>query len=180
LKINSDTTHTHTHTQTHTYIYNYITPWGGVLKKSLSYSTNTPPFMVLEVSVFLWTLCWARWIQSTLSHPVSLTFILMLSSHLRLRPPHYLFPLSFSTKSLLHIPHLHKRAPCFVHFFLLDFVIFIILGEAYTLWSSNSCVLLRPLLQALKKKIYSERALEGGDNIVVTWAEQTGFEVLEC
>jgi hypothetical protein len=43
---------------------------------------------------------WARWIQSTPSHPIYLGSILILSSCLRLRIPSDLFPLGFSNKML--------------------------------------------------------------------------------
>jgi hypothetical protein len=44
-----------------------------------------------------WYLSWARWIQCTPSHPVSLRFILMISSHLCLDFLHGLFHCGFLT-----------------------------------------------------------------------------------
>jgi hypothetical protein len=47
-----------------------------------------------------WSLSWARWIQFTPSHPISLRSILLLSSHLRLGLPSGLFLSCFPTKIL--------------------------------------------------------------------------------
>jgi len=46
-----------------------------------------------------WTLSWARWIQSSPSHLISLTSILILSSQLHLCLSSDLFHLDFSTKN---------------------------------------------------------------------------------
>jgi hypothetical protein len=57
-----------------------------------------------EITVFTrarhFSLTWARWIQSTPSHPISLRSSLMLSSHLRLGLPSGLFPTGFPSKIL--------------------------------------------------------------------------------
>jgi len=52
-----------------------------------------------------WSVHWSRRINSTPSRPISLTSILILSSHLRLGLPRGLFPTGFPTKILyaLHI-----------------------------------------------------------------------------
>jgi hypothetical protein len=42
-----------------------------------------------------WSLSWARWIQSTPSHPISLRSILILSFHLCLRLSNGVFPTGF-------------------------------------------------------------------------------------
>jgi len=47
-----------------------------------------------------WPLSWARQIQPTPSYPISLSYILISSSHLRLGLPRGLFPSSFPTKIL--------------------------------------------------------------------------------
>jgi len=62
--------------------------------------------------VFIWvchgSLSWARWIQSTTSHPTSLRFILILSSLLCRGPASGLFPSVFPPKNFVcfcHLPH---------------------------------------------------------------------------
>jgi hypothetical protein len=46
---------------------------------------GTPRFISVFTRVLNWFLSWARWIQSTTSHPVSPRSILILSSHLHVR-----------------------------------------------------------------------------------------------
>jgi hypothetical protein len=64
--------------------------------------------------------------------PVSLRFILMLSSHLRLGLPSGLLPSGLPNKTLM-------RATCPAHHILLDLITLTILGEEYRLWSSSWC-----------------------------------------
>jgi len=85
-------------------LFNY--PWSRVLLEKL-----TVTHLVKEVSAFYgtrrfvtaftrsrhWSLSWARWIQSTPSHPISLGSILM-SSRLRLGLPSELFPSDLTAK----------------------------------------------------------------------------------
>jgi len=47
-----------------------------------------------------WPLSWARWIQSTPSHSISLRFIQILSFHLRLGLGSGIFPSGFATSIL--------------------------------------------------------------------------------
>jgi hypothetical protein len=47
-----------------------------------------------------WSLSWARSIQSTPSHPISLRSILILSTHLRLGLPNGLLPYGFPNNIL--------------------------------------------------------------------------------
>jgi hypothetical protein len=51
---------------------------------------GTQRFITVFTTCLQWSLSWARWIQSTSSHPISLRSILILSSHLRLGLPNSL------------------------------------------------------------------------------------------
>jgi len=51
------------------------------------------------------SLYWTTWIQSTLSHPVFVKSILILSTHLCLGLPSRLFPSDFPTESCTRVPH---------------------------------------------------------------------------
>jgi len=85
------------------------------------------------------SLSWAKSIQSTLSHPVSLICILVLSSHTRLGFPSGLFPSGVPTKTLYAFPNcpLHATSPG--HLILLD----LIWCNVY-LWSCSLCSFLQP------------------------------------
>ena len=96
---------------------------------------NSPHFMSPECCFCvhkspLVTLSWARQIQSMPSHPVSLRYILILSSHLCLDFPHCLSPSGFPTKTLyaLLLSPIYATSPS--HLMFLDFVnLIIIMGE---------------------------------------------------
>jgi hypothetical protein len=58
-------------------------------------------FITVFTRALHWSLSWARSIQSIPSHPISLRFILILSTHLRLGLIIGLFPFGFPT-NILH------------------------------------------------------------------------------
>jgi len=94
-----------------------LTPWGRVLVQKLTVAKllkkfsafyGTSRFITMFTRTRHWYLSWARWIQSTPRHPISLRSILILSSHLHLWLLAVLFPkycVHFSLfQCLLHAP----------------------------------------------------------------------------
>jgi len=82
-----------------------------------------PEFITVFTRAHHWFLSWARCIQSTSSHPISLTSILLLFSHLRLGFPSDFFHSDFPAKILLRFSSLKVRkffimesSPAFYHF----------------------------------------------------------------
>ena len=68
-----------------------------------------------------WYLFWARWIQSTRFHPISLWFIFIVSSHLPLGLPNCIFPSDFTSNPyILSLSLSPTCASCPAHQNLLD------------------------------------------------------------
>jgi hypothetical protein len=67
-----------------------------------------------------WSLMWARCIQSTTFHPISLRSILILFSHLRLGLPSSLYPSGFPTRTLYAFPISPMRLTCTAYLILPD------------------------------------------------------------
>jgi hypothetical protein len=77
------------------------------------YTRITGKFITVFTRCFYWTLCWARPVQSTQSHSISLRFVLILKWHLRL-------DLSFSCfQTQISIPSIR-----FAHLMVLSLIAF--------------------------------------------------------
>jgi hypothetical protein len=82
---------------------------------------GTRRFLTVFTRSLHWSLSWAWWIQSTPPHSISLTFILILSTHLRVFLPSGLFPSGFPSKILYaFFPH-SCYMPC--EFFSTEYII---------------------------------------------------------
>jgi hypothetical protein len=131
---------------------------------------------------------WAKSIHFTSPYPISLRFILILSSHLRLGLSTELYPSGFSTK-ILH-PLRPMRAICPVHLILFGFIFLIILGEEYILWMSLLCKFLQPpvtsslfgpniLLSTLfSNTLSSQHIIPLNNYIRLGWNENISYSIL--
>jgi len=119
---------------------------------------------------------WARWIQSTPSHPISLGYIQMLFSHLCLSLLCVFF-LSGSCTKILHVSHLCYMH-CPAHLGLLTLIIF---GEAYNFQSSLLWMLtsLPPFLPYRSKHSPQHPLLEHPQSVFLPYSERPGFTLIE-
>jgi hypothetical protein len=94
---------------------------------------GTRKFNTVFTRALHWSLFWAISIQSTPSHPISLRYTLILSSHLPLDHPSGLFSSGVPTNILHACLFFPIRATCPAHLIFLDLIILIILGEVMKL-----------------------------------------------
>jgi hypothetical protein len=105
-----------------------LTPWSRVpleKPKVIQLVNKFPAFYGTRrfITVFTrachWSLSWARWIQSTSSHTLSVRSIMILSSHVRLRLQGGYFPSGFPAKIPYTFLISPMRATCPAHSFSL-------------------------------------------------------------
>jgi hypothetical protein len=125
------------------YYYYYVTPWSRILLENLIVTQLLKKFTTFHgtrgsVAVFTiarhWFLSWARWIQSTLSHPISIRFILILPFHVCLGLPSGHFPTGFPTKILYAflispVRDTYPALPILLYFVTLIIIVIITYGE---------------------------------------------------
>jgi hypothetical protein len=93
-----------THSLTHSWSWALLEKLPIVqLLKNFPEFYGTRRFITVFTRALHWSLSWARWIQSIPSHHISLRFILILSTHLRLGLPNGLLPSGFA--------YMHSSSP---------------------------------------------------------------------
>jgi len=110
----------------------WITKWSTVLLEKLVVTHKVKKFPAFYgtrrfITVFTrsphWSLFWAQSVQSTTSHSISLRFVLILSSNLRLVSSFWSLPFRFSAQNFIRISHVFIRATWPAHLILLDLII---------------------------------------------------------
>ena len=112
---------------------------------------GTRRFITALTSVRHLSLPWDNPIQSIYPHPTSWRSVLILSTHLRLGLPSWLFPSDFPTKTVYTPVSSTIHDTCTAQFNLLDFITHTILGEEYKSFSSSLCNLLHYIVPPRSK-----------------------------
>jgi hypothetical protein len=105
---------------------------------------GTRRFITMFIRALHWSLSWTRLIQSIPPRSISLRFILILFTHLRLCLSVVPFLLAFPPISYRHSSFPPPHARCPGHLILRDWNILITFDEEYKLWSSSLCSFLQP------------------------------------
>jgi hypothetical protein len=116
---------------------------------------GTQRFITVFTRVLHLSISRARWIQSIPHQPISLRYILIWSTHLRLGLPSSVFLSGFSINNLHAFLFPPIRATCPAHLNFLDVIVVVILDGKYTLWSSLLCSFLQPLVTSSLRSKYS-------------------------
>jgi hypothetical protein len=97
-------------------------------------------FITVFTTALHWSLSWARVIQSTPSHPISLRSILILSTHLRLGLPSGLLPSGFPSNILFAFLFSPTRSQTTTCIFLVGFqVLTAVIMKSSIVWDIMSC-----------------------------------------
>jgi hypothetical protein len=104
---------------------------------------GTRRFITVHTRALHWSLSWARAIQSTPSHPISLKSIFILLTHLLLGLLSGLFHSGSPTNNLYAVIFSPVRVTSPSYLILFDLIILIILGEEYKLRNSSLCIFLQ-------------------------------------
>jgi hypothetical protein len=122
-----------------------LTPWNWdllekppivQLPKNFPAFYGTRRFITVITRVLHWSLSWARSIQSTPTHPISLKTNFSI-----IHPP---IPWSSYRSISILIPLLPIPSTCPAHHIFLDSISLIKRSEEYKLWSSSLCSFLQP------------------------------------
>jgi hypothetical protein len=135
------------------------------VKLTVTYLVKTfPGFYGTRRSITVFTkanhcsLSWARWVQSTIFHIISLTSIPILSSQARLCHQSGFIPSGFRTKTIYEFLISTIHATCHTDL-ILDLDSLMMFGETYKLCSSSFCLLQPPNTSSHRSRYSSQHRL---------------------